>query len=123
MELAQAGSARLKYDLEPWDLYKEYQRIWEEHNGNKLCQFHYTNSAGRQVELTLDDVMFRLFDLSFDPYHCPEYRWGAHPRSRYEKVRKEASTCPEDARKTFWFYEENRLRNPSRASSSTRPPG
>ena len=23
------------------------------------------------------DVMARIYDLSFDPYHCPERRWGA----------------------------------------------
>lgn len=39
--------------------------------------FEYTNSAGRPVRLTLLDIEKRLFDLSFDPNHPPELRWGA----------------------------------------------
>ncbi len=37
----------------------------------------YTNSKGEPVELSLLDVEERLFDLSFDPNHPPELRWGA----------------------------------------------
>ena len=39
--------------------------------------FSYTNSQGVEVPLTLLDVEKRLFDLSFDPNHAPELRWGA----------------------------------------------
>jgi len=38
---------------------------------------NYVNSAGKTVTLTFADVTARLFDLSFDPYHAIEYRWGA----------------------------------------------
>ena len=41
--------------------------------------FCYTNSAGEQVPLTLLDIEHRLYDLSFDPNHPPELRWGAPP--------------------------------------------
>jgi hypothetical protein len=37
----------------------------------------YTNSAGKKVTLTLLDIEERLYDLSFDPNHPPELRWGA----------------------------------------------
>ena len=37
----------------------------------------YNNSRGERVPLTLLDVEKRIFDLSFDPNHCPELRWGA----------------------------------------------
>ncbi|MEA3365312.1 MAG: hypothetical protein U9Q79_06690, partial [Candidatus Hydrogenedentes bacterium] len=37
----------------------------------------YTNSAGQPVRLSLLDIEKRLFDLSFDPNHPPELRWGA----------------------------------------------
>ncbi|GMU92082.1 MAG: hypothetical protein AMXMBFR4_11400 [Candidatus Hydrogenedentota bacterium] len=40
---------------------------------------HYTNSAGQRIALTLLDVERRLYDLSFDPNHPPELRWGAKP--------------------------------------------
>ncbi len=43
--------------------------------------FHYTNSAGQPVRLSLLDVERRLYDLSFDPNHPPELRWGAAPGS------------------------------------------
>ena len=37
----------------------------------------YTNSKGGKVKLTLADLEKRLYDLSFDPNHPPELRWGA----------------------------------------------
>lgn len=40
---------------------------------------HYTNSRGEQVPLTLAEIERRLYDLSFDPNHPPELRWGAKP--------------------------------------------
>ncbi len=43
--------------------------------------FDYTNSAGQPVRLTLLDFEKRLYDLSFDPNHPPELRWGAPPGS------------------------------------------
>ncbi|MAG07240.1 hypothetical protein CMI46_00295 [Candidatus Pacearchaeota archaeon] len=39
--------------------------------------FHYENSSGESFGLNLNDVEERLFDLSFDPNHPPELRWGA----------------------------------------------
>ena len=38
---------------------------------------HYTKSTGEEVELSLLDIEKRLYDLSFDPNHPPELRWGA----------------------------------------------
>ena len=37
----------------------------------------YTTSEGRKIKLSLLDIEKRLFDLSFDPNHPPELRWGA----------------------------------------------
>jgi len=37
----------------------------------------YTNSRGEKVRLTLADLEKRIYDLSFDPNHPPELRWGA----------------------------------------------
>lgn len=41
----------------------------------------YTTSKGEKVTLTLADIEKRLYDLSFDPNHPPELRWGAPPES------------------------------------------
>lgn len=37
----------------------------------------YENSKGKKIRLTLADIEERLYDLSFDPNHPPELRWGA----------------------------------------------
>lgn len=52
----------------------------------------YTNSAGQRVTLSLAHIEARLFDLSFDPNHPPELRWGAKPGSKEYAVTKEIAT-------------------------------
>lgn len=37
----------------------------------------YTKANGEKVTLSLLDIEARLYDLSFDPNHPPELRWGA----------------------------------------------
>lgn len=49
------------------------------HFKNKVLE--YTHSSGRKVPLSLIDIEARLYDLSFDPNHPPELRWGAPPDS------------------------------------------
>lgn len=41
----------------------------------------YTGAGGRERSLTLRDIERRMYDLSFDPNHPPELRWGAPPES------------------------------------------
>ena len=79
--------------------------IWSEEATSPTCAFTYRNSLGVAVPLGLDVVLDRLFDLSFDPYHCPELRWGAPAGSI------EASTCRDDANKRRWYELEARLRH------------
>jgi hypothetical protein len=43
--------------------------------------------------------------MSFDPYHCPELRWGAPAGS------PERASCPDGAGKLKWYADEQRLRN------------
>jgi hypothetical protein len=45
---------------------------------------YYDSSDGENVPLSLLDIEERLFDLSFDPNHPPELRWGA-PKNSYER--------------------------------------
>ena len=59
------------------------------------CTFTYWRSDSTRMRLNLAHVMDRLFDLSFDPYHCPERRWGAHSA--------EFETCTDDETKTQWY--------------------
>jgi len=39
----------------------------------------YTNTVGEKVKLSLADIEARIYDMSFDPNHAPEIRWGAKP--------------------------------------------
>jgi hypothetical protein len=79
------------------DLTKAYQ---QESND---CTLTYLSSAKRPISLTFDDLMHRLFALSFDPYNCIELRWGAQGPER--------DSCPDSSSKTRWYDAEQRLRN------------
>ncbi|MEX2015446.1 MAG: hypothetical protein WD873_02335, partial [Candidatus Hydrogenedentales bacterium] len=68
-------------------LMKEKNRIFEG------LGVHYTNSVGTQVYLTLNDIEDRLYDLSFDPNHPPELRWGA-PEGSAERSTAVATYTP-----------------------------
>ena len=57
---------------------------------------------GSQIHLTFDQILSRLFDLSFDPYMCPELRWGASG--------DELATCQDSQEKLDWYRAESRLR-------------
>ena len=67
------------------------------------CRIVYTKSNGDPVALGFDDVAARLFDLSFDPYHCIERRWGAKGA--------EAASCGDGDEKTRWYEAQQYLRN------------
>lgn len=66
------------------------------------CTVTYIRSDNTRVRLNLAHIMDRLWDLSFDPYHCPERRWGASGG--------ELATCPDDEVKTRWYEAERYLR-------------
>ena len=80
-------------------LVHRYEEVWQD-NSSKL-RISYANSAGLSVALTLSDVMDRLFKLSFDPYHCPELRWGD----------TQSTSCQDGSTKRDWYNKEQRLRN------------
>ncbi len=67
------------------------------------CQISYKRMDNTIVLLNTGHIMDRLFDMSFDPYHCPERRWGA---SGYE-----LSSCKENLAKKAWYEKEQYLRN------------
>lgn len=68
------------------------------------CTITYVQSNGNNRSLGFTDVMRRLFDMSFDPYHCVELRWGATSA-------EELKTCPDGADKRAWYKAQDRLRN------------
>ncbi|WP_413575006.1 hypothetical protein ACLVWU_12180 [Bdellovibrio sp. HCB290] len=69
-----------------------------------LCKFSYTTSNGDTLLMNLEAARQRLFNMSFDPYHCPEMRWGA-------RMPKELASCTDDQNKKAWFDAQRWLRN------------
>ena len=82
----------------PADLAKMYERV------AAACTIQYRRSDGSVTALSFEDVRARLFALSFDPYHCPEQRWGATDPA-------ELATCPDGDTKRAWYDAERNLRN------------
>jgi hypothetical protein len=111
MKLTIEKSSRVKYDGTPQQLVDDYLKIWNEHLASKECQFTYRNSKGWQISLSLNDIFDRLFDLSFDCYHCPELRWGAPQKGPDGQPTAEFVTCPDSKGKLWWYKEERQLRN------------
>ncbi len=81
-----------------------FRDVYMERTRQPDCQFAYINSAGASVTMTFAQVLERIYAMSFDPYHCPELRWGAAEGS------PELATCPDDANKRWWYRSETRLR-------------
>jgi hypothetical protein len=89
---------RVQYDGD--DLPNDLLRAYDEKA--QSCRISYRRTDGSTVELTYQQVVDRLFDLSFDPYHCVERRWGASG--------DELSTCRDDEVKTAWYEAQRYLR-------------
>lgn len=70
----------------------------------RSCPITYKNSAGKPVTLSFDQLVGRLTKISFDPYHCPELRWGASDAA-------ELATCRDDSNKKAWYEAEQWIRN------------
>ncbi|MEO0400269.1 MAG: hypothetical protein AAF224_12710 [Pseudomonadota bacterium] len=92
------GAPGVAYDGE--DLPRE---LWDTFVTEKEeCRFTYWRTDNSRVRLNLAHVMDRLWDISFDPYHCPERRWGANGA--------ELATCGDDETKTRWYAAQRFLR-------------
>lgn len=94
--LDDAGADRLRAAL---------AAAWRDEVARPECDLFYLDTAGDPRDLSLDLVVDRLFELSFDPYHCPELRWGAPAGS------DERAGCPDDLVKRLFYEREQRLRN------------
>lgn len=115
------GDGDYAYAGTPSELLAELQAVWEQKSAS--CKFAYRNSSGADVWLDLRDVMDRLWDLSFDPYHCPEMRWGANPAGDGRAAHAEYGTCPVDVDKEGYYWLEERLRNATqKTGAATTPP-
>lgn len=98
--MRESGDPKLAYGGS--DLVSDLLAVYEREAG--LCSVTYTKSDGSLVALSYEEAQRRLFRMSFDPYHCPELRWGA-------SIPSELSTCRDGAEKRAWYEAEARLRN------------
>ncbi len=68
------------------------------------CQIKYKNSIGKTIKVGLETLLGRMTQMSYDPYACPERRWGATGEG-------ELSTCSDDQEKTEWHMLQQFMRN------------
>jgi hypothetical protein len=102
MVMKAEGDPNLHHSGTEQDLAAELLRVYlEKSRGFSVT---YKNSRGVDTRLLMEDVRQRLFKMSFDPYHCPELRWGAMDRT-------ELASCPDGSTKMRWYDAEQRLRN------------
>ena len=103
-----AGASTVRYDGEDlaqdlWDTYREQEQA---------CFVIYRRTDDSRVRLNFTHIAERLFDLSFDPFHCPELRWGGRG--------VELDTCEDDATKRRWYDAQRFLRNQARRTYDVR---
>ncbi len=67
---------------------------------SRACTITYLSSDKKPVPMTFDDMVHRLFAMSFDPYMCIELRWG-----------DDSPGCPNAKAQRRWYAAEQRLRN------------
>jgi len=82
-------------------LKQDLEKAYDEQS--QACTITYLSTAKRPVAMTFDDMVHRLYKMSFDPFHCIEMRWGAEGDER--------QSCPEGHDKGKWYEGEQRLRN------------
>ena len=99
LQLWNSRDPRIVYD--GLDLKADLDSLYADET--KACSITYLNSAKRPVTLTFDDMVHRLYAMSFDPYDCVEHRWGASG--------EEAASCPDGGDKQRWYKAEQVLRN------------
>ena len=75
------------------------------------CKITYINSVGKPVKLGLETLLGRMTQLSYDPYACPERRWGATSKS-------ELNSCADDQEKAEWHLLQQFLRNATEKDTS-----
>lgn len=103
LALRKASSSRLAYA--GTDLGRDLLAVYRAEAS--ACSISYVKSDGRSHQLGFETIRQRLFDLSFDPHHCVERRWGATPSSPGDELK----SCADGAEKRAWYDAQARLRN------------
>ncbi len=77
------------------------------------CVLEYKTTNGTLVRMNLEAARQRLFNMSFDPYHCIELRWGA-------RSEQEMASCPDNQNKRAWYAAQKWLRYQSERTYDSR---
>ncbi len=101
VQMAEQSDPRLTYSGGARQLAAELAAIYDAYSPQYAIS--YQNSAGREVRLSFNQVVKRLFLMSFDPYHSVELRWGATG----DELRSAADT----PLKMKFYRDEMRLRH------------
>lgn len=95
-----SGSRHIRYDGE--DLRADLKLAYQ--SETESCSITYRRTDGSPQALSFGEIQQRLFQMSFDPHHCVERRWGATSPD-------ELRTCPDGPLKQAWYEAQQRLRN------------
>lgn len=68
------------------------------------CKITFKNSLGADSTVGLETLINRVAKISYDPYACPEIRWGAYKQ-------EELATCADSQEKREWHELQQFLRN------------
>ena len=68
------------------------------------CKITYKNSKGTDTTIGLETLIGRVAKISYDPYACPEIRWGAYREA-------DLATCADSQQKREWNDLQQFLRN------------
>jgi len=114
LDLSRTNDPRLGWDGTYGELEAAMVAEFERVASRSECRPTYVNSMGETIQLELRDVLARVRRISFDPYHCPERRWGAPKESL------ELATCIEDESRQHSYSRQSSLRR--RVRMHTRAP-
>lgn len=74
------------------------------HAAASSCKITYRNSNNSAVSIPLETIINRAALLSYDPYMCPEIRWGAN-------TSEELASCKDNSEKRDWHALQQFFRN------------
>jgi hypothetical protein len=100
------GSPSVRYQGNASALNADFLNLWTEFSNSSACSANYQASSNAHVTLNLSKITDRIYDLSFDPYHCAELRWGAKPG--VDEYNDEACNVGDKIR---WYKDEATMRN------------
>jgi hypothetical protein len=88
-------NGNVKTDYDGNDIVSDLRNIYL--SKTKACSIMATS----KISINLDFVLHHIFDISFDPYHCAELRWGLG----------NTDNCYANESKIRWYRAEQGLRN------------